>query len=167
MDERVNPIYLYDPSTQNNPPGVTIDYQNKGQIEVFDVGSDSDASAAVTMSSLADGSTPAGVGPVYQTLGGAIVPAAMSFLPNKSFGTFGISLAYYYNVPAGLYTLTMVDPADDCEPDLMPPLAPRGFPADAAQALHPGARHERLPERCRRLHLHAQPAHRHEAGDGG
>ena len=127
MDERANPVYLYDPSAENAPPGVTVDYQNKGEIIVFDVGSDPDASAAVMMTSLADGSPPAGVGPVYQTLGGSIVPAATSFLPNRSFGTFGISLANYYNVPAGLYTLMMVDSADDCEPDLMP-LAARGFP---------------------------------------
>ncbi|MGH7434216.1 MAG: hypothetical protein ACRENE_00910 [Polyangiaceae bacterium] len=125
MDVRQYPIYLYDPGTNNDPPGVTVDYQNKGEILVFDIGSADDAGAAVAMSSQADGATPAGVGPVYQALNGAIVPAASSYLPNA--GTLGLSLAEYYNVPAGIYTLSMTDSADDCEPSLMP-LAGWGFP---------------------------------------
>jgi hypothetical protein len=127
MDVRQYPIYLYDPSTHNDPPGVTVDYQNKGQILVFDIGSTNDAGAAVVMSSQADGSPPAGVGPVYQALNGAIVSSATSYLDNRTLGAFGISLAEYYDVPAGLYTLTITDPADDCEPSLMP-LAAWGFP---------------------------------------
>lgn len=127
MDVRQYPIYLYDPSTHNDPPGVTVDYMNKGRILVFDIGSTVDAGATVVMSSQADASAPAGVGPIYQALSGAVVPSADSYLPNKMVGSFGLSLAEYYNVPAGLYTLTVTDPVDDCEPSLMP-LAAWGFP---------------------------------------
>jgi hypothetical protein len=126
MDVRQYPIFVYETATGNfNPvPNVTIDWQNKGQLLVFDVGL-GDGGASVVMGTGDDASPPSGVGPVYEDTNGDWVPSATMFYPAR--GALGISLAQYFNVPAGVYTLTMQDMSDDCEPSLMP-FSAWGFP---------------------------------------
>jgi hypothetical protein len=126
MDERANPIFMYPLSAEVNPlGGVTVDWTNKGQITVFAAGVDGDggiSGGSVSMNAQDDASPASGTGPVYQDSNFNFVPSATTFLPNGF-----VSTAYYFNVTAGLHTLTMMDTADDCEPGLMP-FAPWGFP---------------------------------------
>src|SRR5580658_691086 len=118
MDVRQYPIFMYETSTEVNPAAsIMVDWQNKGQIVVFDVGL-GDGGASVAMGTQDDASAPNGIGPVYEDSNGDFVPAATMFYP--AAGTLGLSLAQYFNVAAGVYTLTMKDMADDCEPSLMP-----------------------------------------------
>jgi|SRR5580704_4396684 hypothetical protein len=126
MDGRPNPIFMYPIAAEVNPlGGVTVDWQNKGQIVVFAAGLDGDggiSGGSVSMSSQDDASPPSGNGPVYQDSMFNFEPSATTFLPNGF-----VSTAYYFNVAAGLHTLTLADTADNCEPGLMP-FAQWGFP---------------------------------------
>ncbi len=124
MDVRQYPIFMFETASEVNPaPSITVDWQNKGQIVVFDVGL-GDGGASVMMSSADDASPPAGQ-LLYQDMNDGFVPSATGFYPAS--GSLGASLGEFFNVPSGIYTLTAVDTADDCEPSLMP-LAAWGFP---------------------------------------
>jgi hypothetical protein len=124
MDVRQYPIFMFETASEVNPaPSITVDWQNKGQIVVFDVGL-GDGGASVMMSSADDASPPAGQ-LLYQDMNDGFVPSATGFYPAS--GAVGASLGEFFNVPSGMYTLTAVDTADDCEPSLMP-LAAWGFP---------------------------------------
>jgi len=126
MDERANPIFMYSTAIQTQPvPGITVDWQNTGQIIVFAVALDGDggtSGGSVSMNADDDASPPSGNGPIYENTQFDYVPSATTFLPNGFAST-----AYYFNVAAGLHTLTLSDQAQDCEPGLMP-FAAWGFP---------------------------------------
>jgi hypothetical protein len=134
MDVTGSPIFLLPTSTETDPtPDAAVDWQNKGQIVVFasgvsDVG---DGGAGVSLSMGMPGEDLEGgiEGPFYQGGNNAFVPSATSF---QAAGSFGVSIAEYFDVPTGLYTLTMEDPIEDCEPNLTP-LAAYGFPVITPQ----------------------------------
>jgi hypothetical protein len=126
MDARGNPVDMFPSSGDPNPiPGITVDWQNKGQIFIFVIGPDpegglnfsGDPGVSVSMSPAS------GNGPYYQDMNANFVTSATAFIEN---------LGAYFNVAAGTYTLTFNDNATmtDCEPiaGALAPAALWGFP---------------------------------------
>ncbi len=126
MDVRQYPIFMFETASEVNPaPSITVDWQNKGQIVVFDVGL-GDGGASVMMSS-ADDASPGRSAPLpgHERRLRCRRRRKASTRPR---GRSERAWASSSSVPSGIYTLTAADTAHDCEPSLMP-LAARGdFP---------------------------------------
>ena len=122
MDSRSNPVYMFPVTSQTDPvPGVTVDWQNKGQVYMFiigpapDGGSDFAGEPGATVSM----SPASGNGPYYtDPATGLYVPSATSFIENT--GAF-------FNVTPGTVTLTFADSKVNCQP-ISSPFGLWGFP---------------------------------------
>jgi hypothetical protein len=123
-DYRGRGATMYPTSLQTDMvPPVTLDLQNKGQIDSFIValggkGLQGQPGVTVSMSPMS------GHGPVYLDQNENYAPSATAFVDNA---------AQFLNVDPGLYTLTFVHPTDptmDCEPFVggLVPFAAYGFP---------------------------------------
>jgi hypothetical protein len=126
MDARTNPVDMFPSNGQQDPiPGITIDWQNKGQIFLFVIGPapDGGLNFAGDPGVIVSMSPTSGNGPYYQDTNANFVPSATAFIEN---------LAAYFNVAGGTYTLTFDDSATktDCEPiaGALAPAALWGFP---------------------------------------
>ncbi len=146
MDESTGALYLFPISTEvawTHPvPGLTTDWQTKGQIAEIAYGLTGGApGATLSMNTQADGATPSGVGPIYTEattdngnpgfsksgIDNRYSASDMAFLPSPAETSF----ASFFNVDPGTYTLTTTDTMADCEP-VLTPFAPYGFPLPAA-----------------------------------
>jgi hypothetical protein len=108
-DERSNPTYMF--ATDGGAPGIgsAVDWTHTGQVQVFVLGQNpaggnfaGDPGAQLTLAP----APPTGSGPFFIDDGENIVTGATSFIDN---------FAWYFNLPAGNYTLTFDDPRNDCE----------------------------------------------------
>jgi hypothetical protein len=120
MDGRSRPIVMVPSSSPDPAIGVTVDWQNKGQVSVFAVAQPPDAGGAYIGDFGAQVAlTPvSGNGPFFTDTHGNYVLSATSLVS---------STARYFNLDPGTYTLTATDPNNDCEPILFP-FAAYGFP---------------------------------------
>jgi hypothetical protein len=110
MDGRSNPIYMA-PSTTDPYAPVTVDWTNKGQVNIFALGASptGDSNFVGEPGATLSLSPAAGDGPFFLDDHNDFVPGATAFVD---------TLAAYYNLTPGMYTLTYADTTDDCEPIL-------------------------------------------------
>ena len=121
MDERNNPVYM-SPSGQTPAVPIAVDGQNKGSISAFAVnigGANQNVFAMVPGATQVTLSPMSGNGPYFVD--------GMTNEYDFSATSFVGSLALYYNVDPGTYTLTYANSTSDCEP-VLTPFAPFGWP---------------------------------------
>jgi hypothetical protein len=111
MDGTSNPVRMTLSSDPDpNLGGVTIDWTNKGQLAFFALGPQPDASSTLSadVGATVALSPSAGNGPYYLDGNGDFDLTATSLLSG--------GVGYYYNLPAGNYTLTFTDHVNNCAP---------------------------------------------------
>jgi hypothetical protein len=108
MDGSSNPIRMTLTSDPQPPIGVPVSWSTTGQLAFFALGPSDAGGLAADIGASVTLAPSGGNGPFYVTSDG--------YFDTSATATEGGGIGYYYNVPPGNYTLTFMDPVNNCAP---------------------------------------------------